>query len=255
MTAERLLENFDRIAEAPDAIAHLRRFILDLAVRGKLVDRDPNADEIDHEFLGEPSSDNLPRNWRLLNFGKFCDIKGGSQPPKSKFIDKPQLGYIRLFQIRDLGENPVPTYIPKELASRFCKEGEILIGRYGASIGKIFWAKRGSYNVALAKFIYPENAFLPEFAFLILKSDFFQKTLNDMTRSAQAGFNKSDLSNINFPLPPLAEQHRIVAKVDELMGLCDRLESAQKTRESLRRRLLGTLLHEALTFPDQEKQN
>lgn len=42
MNAERLLQHFDRIAEAPDAVAHLRRFILDLAVRGKLVDQDLN---------------------------------------------------------------------------------------------------------------------------------------------------------------------------------------------------------------------
>jgi len=52
MNPERLLQHFDRIAEAPDAIPHLRRFILDLAVRGKLVEQDPN-DEPASELLRE----------------------------------------------------------------------------------------------------------------------------------------------------------------------------------------------------------
>ena len=49
-----------------------------------------------------------------------------------------------------------------------------------------------------------------------------------------------------FPLPPLAEQHRIVARVDELMALCDRLEELLVTMEDTRRRMLDAMLHEAL---------
>jgi restriction endonuclease S subunit len=65
MSAERLLQQFDRIAEAPDAVARLRRFILDLAVRGKLVDQDPND---------EPASELIKRvqaeKERLVQEGK-----------------------------------------------------------------------------------------------------------------------------------------------------------------------------------------
>ena len=50
-----------------------------------------------------------------------------------------------------------------------------------------------------------------------------------------------------FPLPPLAEQHRILVKVDELMALCERLEEALATAETTRQRLLEALRHEALT--------
>ena len=50
-----------------------------------------------------------------------------------------------------------------------------------------------------------------------------------------------------IPLPPLAEQKRIVAKVDELMGLCDRLETQLTSAQTESRRLLESLLHEALT--------
>ncbi len=232
MKLETFFEKFDRFADAPDAVAKMRELVLDLAVKGKLTDRDLKKESVDSKYSDEPSSDVLPANWRLLNFGKFCDIQGGNQPPKSQFRDEPKPGYVRMFQIRDLGERPVPVYISKESTNRFCREGEILIGRYGASVGKVFWAQDGAYNVALAKFIFPEDALLPPFAFWVLKSDFFQAEIAGASRSAQAGFNKGDLAAIDFPLPPLAEQKRIVAKVDELMALCDRLEAQQQERET-----------------------
>ena len=61
-----------------------------------------------------------------------------------------------------------------------------------------------------------------------------------------ATLNRESISNIPIPLPPLAEQHRIVAKVDELMALCDRLEASLATGNDTKQRLLGALLHEAL---------
>jgi type I restriction enzyme S subunit len=88
------------------------------------------------------------------------------------------------------------------------------------------------------------------FAFLLLKSEYFQAPLASATRSAQAGFNKGDLAAINFPHPPIPEQHRIVAKVDEVMVLCDRLEANITATADTRRRLLDALLAEALTPPD-----
>jgi type I restriction enzyme S subunit len=54
------------------------------------------------------------------------------------------------------------------------------------------------------------------------------------------------IRTFKIPLPPLAEQHRIVAKVDELMALCDRLEASLTSGEDTRRRLLDALLAEAL---------
>lgn len=236
----------------PDQIRQLRQTILNLAVRGKLVPQD-SKEKVAKRYDAEPQSDSFPPNWRLLNFEKFCDIQGGNQPPKSRFIDQPKEGYVRLLQIRDLGERPVPTFIPIGSTNRFCKEGEILIGRYGASVGKIFWAKDGAYNVALAKFIWPQDALIAPFAFLLLKSAYFQDHLAGATRSAQAGFNKGDLAAVNFPLPPLGEQRRISAKMDELTALCDRLEASLTATAATSRRLLDALLAEALA-PAEDRE-
>ncbi len=252
MNADRLLELYEEISDASDAIAQLRDVVLEVGVRGKLNEQD-DAETVSSEFLNETNTPELPANWRTLNFGKYCNIEGGNQPPKSQFIDSPRDGYVRLFQIRDLGERPVPVYIPETSTKRFSVEGEILIGRYGASVGKVFWAQNGAYNVALAKFIFPARAFLPDFAFRLLKSSFFQKALEGASRTAQAGFNKGDLAHIDFPLPPIAEQHRIVAKVDELMALCDQLEQARTAREAVRDRLTTASLAR-LTAPGTDAE-
>jgi type I restriction enzyme S subunit len=62
----------------------------------------------------------------------------------------------------------------------------------------------------------------------------------------QANVNGTKLKNMLVPLPPLAEQERIVAKVDELMALCDETESRLTTTTTTRRQLLEVSLHEAL---------
>jgi type I restriction enzyme, S subunit len=67
-----------------------------------------------------------------------------------------------------------------------------------------------------------------------------------VTGTAQPKMNQAKMNSIPVALPPLAEQLRIVAKVDALMALCDRLESALATADTTRARLLEALLHEAL---------
>jgi type I restriction enzyme, S subunit len=66
--------------------------------------------------------------------------------------------------------------------------------------------------------------------------------------------NGTSLKNMLIPLPPQAEQHRIVAKVDALMTLCDRLEASLDTAAATRSRLLDTLLAEALAPVDARKR-
>jgi type I restriction enzyme S subunit len=71
--------------------------------------------------------------------------------------------------------------------------------------------------------------------------------------TAQKNINLEILTQVLIPLPSLAEQHRIVAKVDALMALCDRLEASLTTAADTRRRLLDALLAEALA-PDDERE-
>ena len=95
----------------------------------------------------------IPSTWCWVRHNQLFEISGGSQPPKSQFVDSPKSGYIRLYQIRDYGSNPMPVYIPQEKANKITKEGDIILARYGGSLGKVFWAKDGAYNVAMAKVI------------------------------------------------------------------------------------------------------
>ena len=168
--------------------------------------------------IGDKIPFGIPTTWRWVRHNQLFEISGGSQPPKSQFIDNPKYGYVRLYQIRDYGPNPMPVYIPKEKANKMTKEGDIILARYGASLGKVFWAKDGAYNVAMARVI-PlfESALVnKQYLFLFYHSSIYQYLIKDHSRSAQAGFNKDDLTDLFFPLPPLKEQQRIVAQIEKL---------------------------------------
>src|SRR5438067_230821 len=98
----------------------------------------------------------LPQGWVETSFMDVFDIQGGTQPPKTVFKYEPGEGYIRLLQIRDFGDKPLPTYIPNKDSLKRCIEDDVLIGRYGASVGRICTGMNGAYNVALAKVIVPQ---------------------------------------------------------------------------------------------------
>jgi winged helix-turn-helix protein/type I restriction modification DNA specificity protein len=87
---------------------------------------------------------------------------------------------------------------------------------------------------------------------LLIGSPYVRKYLDRSAVGAtRQNLNQSVLINLVVGLPPLAEQHRIVAKVDELMALCDRLEASLAIGEKTRCRLLEALLHEALSPRDR----
>ncbi|WP_349971297.1 restriction endonuclease subunit S [Phocaeicola massiliensis] len=162
----------------------------------------------------------IPNTWVWVRHNDLFDISGGSQPPKSKFIEREKEGYIRLFQIRDYGSNPQPIYIPLSTASKISQKGDILLARYGASLGKVFYAEYGAYNVALAKVIplYESRLIFQKYIFLYYCSSIYQNEIVNRSRCAQAGFNKEDLNSLLFPLPPLSEQYRIVEKYEKAIA-------------------------------------
>lgn len=192
----------------------------------------------------------LPENWCWTRHNSIMDIVGGAQPEKAFFIREPKEGYVQLYQTRDYGENPVPVYIPQKYATKTTDEGDILLARYGGSLGKVFRAHKGAYNVALAKVIilYPEVVD-DEFLYLYYYSHFYQDFCikAGYGRSAQAGFNKSDLNELLFPLPPLAEQQRIVDRIESLFAKLDEAkEKAQAVVDSFETRK-AAILHKAFT--------
>jgi type I restriction enzyme S subunit len=156
-------------------------------------------------------------NWQTKKLGEVCDFEGGSQPPKINFIHEPRKGYVRFLQIRDFTSDKHITYIPDSKKNRHCAEDDILLGRYGASVGKILINKKGAYNVAVMKTLPKCDLLDKKYFYFYLISDEFQKRLSKVAaRSAQAGFGKDDIYDFPVIIPPLSKQHRIVKILDEV---------------------------------------
>ena len=247
----------------------LKNSILQLAIQGKLVEQRPEegtANEMYKKLIIKkhidlkPINDDeipfeIPNSWMWFRHNELFEIIGGSQPPKSHFSNEYKEGYIRLYQIRDYGENPVPVYVPKNEVSKFSVKGDILLARYGGSLGKVFWAKDGAYNVALAKVtpLFEGEGPLPQYMYYYYNAPLYQLLVKNNSRSAQAGFNKEDLNNLLLPLPPLAEQKRIVAKIEELLPYIERYEKAWSKLEDLNKRFPTDLQKSILQLAIQGK--
>ena len=230
---ESIEENRDKLQEV---IKQTKSKILDLAIHGKLVPQDP-SDEPASELLerinpkAEITCDNphyrnlpfqIPSTWAWCSHNDVLEISGGSQPAKRFFSSVPQKGYVRLYQIRDYGENPIPVYIPTEYAMKQTEKGDILLARYGGSLGKVFHAQKGAYNVAMAKVIFKDKDLInKEYAYFYYLSDLYQGRLKEISRTAQAGFNSSDFNEMYFPLPPYEEQQRIVNAINKAFTTLD----------------------------------
>lgn len=152
-----------------------------------------------------------------------CDFQGGSQPPKNQWSDEPKEGYIRMLQIRDFTQdNSKVEYVKITNSTKKCEEKDILIARYGASIGKILTGLSGAYNVAMMKVVIDENIVDRKFIYNFLKSDVFQNYIKNVgQRAAQAGFNKGELSKININLPTLKEQKNVAKELDKVQEIID----------------------------------
>lgn len=283
MNAERLLHHYEQIADAPDAIVRLRRFILDLAVRGKLVPQDP-ADEPASELLKRiakekielrPSGglkknvvpDNfsaheypffLPSSWAWSYLGdvvtKLTD--GTHHSP-----DNGPIGDFKYITAKNIKESGVSldqvTYVSAdvhaEIFSRCNPEkGDILYIKDGATTGVATVNDLDEpfsmlSSVALLKL--PAGVF-NRLLVVFLRSPFFYEQMRGFMKGAAiTRVTLKRMAPALVPLPPLAEQHRIVAQVDELMALCDELEAARTERETKRDRLAAASLAR-LNTPD-----
>ena len=163
----------------------------------------------------------------------ICDFQGGTQPPKDEWIDQPAQGYVRMLQIRDFTQSDKNyiEYVKDTGKLKTCIEDDILIGRYGASIGKILTGLAGAYNVAIVKTIPDEKVVSKKYLYWYLNSQYFQRFISNVgSRAAQAGFNKNDLGAAQIPLVDQERQKEI----------CEVLEKANKLI-SLRKQQLAKL--------------
>ena len=164
------------------------------------------------------------RRMEKVRLTDICDFQGGSQPPKDEWLFEKQEGYIRMLQIRDFtqSEKVVPEYVKISKSTKICQADDILIARYGASIGKILTGLSGAYNVAIMRAIPDTHMLQKKYLYYYLKSPYFQTAiLNVGSRAAQAGFNKEDLSKLEIKCPLLSEQDSIIdilQKVESIIG-------------------------------------
>lgn len=155
----------------------------------------------------------------------ICDFQGGTQPPKDEWIDQPAQGYVRMLQIRDFTQSDKNyiEYVKDTGKLKTCIEDDILIGRYGASIGKILTGLAGAYNVAIVKTIPDKKVVSKKYLYWYLNSQYFQRFISNVgSRAAQAGFNKNDLGAAQIPLVDKERQEEIcevLEKTNKLISL------------------------------------
>jgi len=267
------LATLPALTTRPDQIKPLRQTILNLAVRGKLAEQDPTDEpasellkriaaekaasgkrqkdlpEIDADELGE-----LPPNWSAVPLIALGEWAIGSGFPKNEqgetdgpyfFLKVSDMNLPENEKFITTANNTIDDEAAKRMRASIHPLGTIIFPKIGGAIAtnKRRILTRGSaidnncLGITFASDIDVEWAYL-----LLTTLDFTRYQAGTAVPALQQG----TLAAIPVALPPLAEQHRIVAKVDALMVLCDRLEAALTTTDTTRARLLEALLHEAL---------
>ena len=195
--------------------------------------------------------DEIPKNWSIITLNDIMDFQGGTQPPSSQFTDSESFDTIRLIQIRDYYSKNHLTFIPKTSNYKTCNEKDIMIARYGASVGRILFGLNGAYNVALVKVI-PFKPHYREFLRVYLNSFSFQETLASISgRSAQAGFNKDDFNSFKFSFPK--DETLLESFENTISDFLEKILQNQKENkelENLRNELLPKLISGELQIND-----
>ena len=260
-------------------ITKLRELILDLAVRGMLIPQDP-ADEKSSILLKQASAERsilerdrtiktvrikpseadeepfkIPGSWCWARFPQLCHYSPGKTPSTknpsfwASGEDALAIPWVSISDMLHSGSisttnKKVSALAKKEVFKREAvKAGSILMS-FKLTVGKISRILVDAYHNEAIISVIPFTGILDEYIFKFLPT----RALAGNTKSAIMGntLNASSLAQLLIPLPPLAEQHRIVAKVDELMALCDQLEEEQENNIETHKTLVSTLLN-ALT--------
>ncbi|TOI94010.1 restriction endonuclease subunit S [Vibrio parahaemolyticus] len=256
-------------------IKKLRELILELAVRGKLVPQDSSdeptsvlLERIAQEkaqlvkekklkkpkklpnIIDEEKPFDLPNGWSWIRLNEYGEWGSGSTPKRSNsgYYD----GGIPWFKSGELkadyiseSEETITELALSETSVRYNNVGDVLVAMYGATIGKTaILSVRATTNQAVCActpFTGLSNTYL-----LTLLKAYKARLIGMGAGGAQPNISREKIINTVIALPSTAEQHRIVAKVDELMALCDQLE--QQTEASIEaHQVLVTTLLDTLT--------
>ncbi len=260
-----LLErHFDTAFDAPDGIKRLRELILSLAMQGKLVKQDPN-DPPASELLKEIEAEKkrlikagkikqpklllpvklekvpykLPKSWEWVRFGAISQHNSGKTLDKGRntgelrdYITTSNLYWGR-FELTNVRQMPIKD---SEIERCIARKNDLLICEGGEAGRAAVWdfASEVCFQNHVHRARFYKNI-SPYFAFR-----FFEK-LNETGEINQyrqgvgiSNMSSKALASIAFPLPPLAEQHRIVAKIDQLMARCDVLEKLRAESDQKR---------------------
>ena len=267
-------DNLPLLAGAPNGIKKLRELILELAVRGKLVPQDPNdepasellkriAEEVRHLVAKGKSNEQIAqqeiddatvpftasKNWAWIKLGDISLIeRGGSPRPIKDFLtDDPNgLNWIKIGDTEKGGKyiTSAAEKIKREglVKTRMVYPGDFLLTN-SMSYGRPYITQiEGCIHDGWLR-ISPPNSLVKDYLYLLLSSPYVRCFFVGAAAGAVVlNLNADKVRELPIPLPPLAEQHRIVAKVDKLMALCDRLEAKQADAERAHAQLVQALL-------------
>ena len=253
MKLETFFEKFDQFADAPDAVAKMRELVLQLAVQGTIVDSVNNDEPVD-DFLQRIWTDKsgsrtelldvekaqpfeLPAHWRWVVLAEVAEFSIGKTPPRgdSSYWYPEDHSWVSIADMKNYGtitetkEKVSSSAAQDVFRQRFAEPGSILMS-FKLTIGKVARAGiRCFHNEAIISLQPPEPE-LADYLFRFLPIFAKLQTSNNAIKGST--LNKGLLILLPIALPPLPEQRRIVAKVDELMALCDRLALQQQERET-----------------------
>jgi type I restriction enzyme, S subunit len=280
-----LEQHFDVAFAAPDGIKKLRELILTLAMQGKLVPQDPN-DEPASELLRsiEAEKQDLVDKGEIKQPKTLQKIKVQEVPYKlpngwewirlSNVSTKIHYGYnasanhslknIRLLRITDIQNNQVNwESVPgcedrgKDIGQYLLKNRDILIARTGGTVGKSYLVEKINVDAVFASYlirVVPVSDIDVEYIKYYLESPLYWKQLYEKcTGTGQPNVNGTSLSSLLLSLPPLAEQRRIVAKIDRLMARCDELEKLRLDRSQRLLTVHTAALDRLLTAKDSSE--
>ncbi|VVS94054.1 restriction endonuclease subunit S [Desulfoluna spongiiphila] len=254
-------------------IKKLRELILELAVRGKLVPQDPGDEPASvlleriaaekarlvkekkikkpkklSEINEEEKPFELPNSWEWSRLGLLINLISGQHLKPDEYMENQADGSIPYITGPAEFGDIFPSYSKYTYQYRaVAKKGDILITCKGAGIGKLNIANE---KIAISRQLMAIQSINVSSQFLkLIASSLYDYFQNKGVGIAIPGISREDITGTIVGVPPIAEQHRIVTKVDELMALCDQLE--QQTEASIAahsllvENLLKTLTHSA----------